>query len=336
MKARPAESEHAISKSVREYFMDSSNALENDPRPAVSVVPVGVLLPADSPRQDGVHAAHAELLAGTDAELPPILVHQHTMRVIDGMHRLRAAQLRGDETIAVRWFDGADDLAFVLAVEANVTHGLPLSRADREAAATRILTHRPQWSDRAVAKVTGLSAKTVRAVRERATAHLPRLHARLGQDGRVRPVSSADGRRRASEILAARPDTSLRDVARMAGISPGTVRDVRMRMLREEDPVPACQRRDDTNAKPGSPAPDPLSALRTLRRDPSLRYSVTGRALLRWLHMTALDRDGWRRLAGDLPEHCADTVADLARGCATELRRFADELAARGVVREER
>jgi hypothetical protein len=36
-------------------------------------------------------------------KLPPILVHRATNRIIDGMHRLEAAKLRGDETISVRF-----------------------------------------------------------------------------------------------------------------------------------------------------------------------------------------------------------------------------------------
>jgi hypothetical protein len=61
------------------------------------------------------------------------------MRVIDGMHRLRAAQLRGDHGVEVKFFDGDADEAFIAAVRANITHGLPLTLADRKAAAQRIL-----------------------------------------------------------------------------------------------------------------------------------------------------------------------------------------------------
>ena len=64
-------------------------------------VPVSSLLSGDSPRLAGENLEHVQLLAVVQG-LPPILVHRSTMRVIDGMHRLRAAKLRGDETIAVR------------------------------------------------------------------------------------------------------------------------------------------------------------------------------------------------------------------------------------------
>ncbi|RQX33168.1 hypothetical protein DLJ57_19775, partial [Micromonospora chalcea] len=129
-------------------------------------VPVSALLPGDSPRLAGENVEHIRLLAAMH-DLPPILVQRGTMRVIDGMHRLRAAKLRGDETVRVTFFDGDDAAAFLLSVDANIKHGLPLSRADREAAATRILRLYPQWSDRAVAAAAGLSPTTVSGIRRR-------------------------------------------------------------------------------------------------------------------------------------------------------------------------
>jgi hypothetical protein len=52
-------------------------------------------------------------------------------------HRLRAAVANGQEAVDVRYFDGSAADAFLRAVEANVKHGLPLSLADRRAAAQR-------------------------------------------------------------------------------------------------------------------------------------------------------------------------------------------------------
>src|SRR5262249_40925371 len=161
--------------------------------------------------------------------LPPILLHRQTMQVIDGMHRLRAAILRGEEEIEAIFFEGSGEMAFVLAVEANIKHGLPLSLADRQAAARRILGSNPEWSDRAIGASTGLSAKTIAAIR-RTTEDSPQLNSRIGRDGRVRPLDAADRRRRAVEVINSRPNTSLRQVAEAAGVSVGTVRDVRERM----------------------------------------------------------------------------------------------------------
>ena len=62
------------------------------------------------------------------------LVDRRTMKVVDGMHRLMAAALRGLETIDVI-FDGNKADLFLRAVEENVMHGLPLSQTDRRSAA---------------------------------------------------------------------------------------------------------------------------------------------------------------------------------------------------------
>lgn len=94
-------------------------------------LPLADIVQPDSPRLSGLNDEHARLLAHSEATLPPILVNRRTMRVVDGAHRLLAAKLRGQETIDVHFCDCDNDEAFVLAVEKNVTHGLPLSRAER-------------------------------------------------------------------------------------------------------------------------------------------------------------------------------------------------------------
>ena len=43
---------------------------------------------------------HVETLIASETELPPIIVHRLTMRVIDGMHRLLAVQRLGRRKIA--------------------------------------------------------------------------------------------------------------------------------------------------------------------------------------------------------------------------------------------
>lgn len=302
------------------------------------MVPIRLLLPADSPRQVGEDAAHIRVLAESDAVLPPILVHRATMRVIDGMHRVAAARLRGYDTIEVTFFDGSEAEAFVLAVKANVTHGLPLSRPDREAAAARIIASRPRWSDRAIAAATGLAATTVATIRRRTITDDQQADVRIGRDGRVRPVDGAEGRRLASLVIAARPDTSLREIARAAGISPATARDVRDRMHRGDDPVPPKlrvrrtrselpRRRVETPPRtPSREEREPTSVLENLRQDPSLRFAESGRALLRWLAGHSIDPDDWRAFVEATPPHCANIVAGLARSYAKEWLDFASEL----------
>jgi ParB-like chromosome segregation protein Spo0J len=308
---------------------------EIEVRSPIRTVRLDELAPADSPRSDGEDEAHIRLLATADARLPPILVHRGTMRVIDGMHRLRAARLRGDETIEVRYYEGCAELAFVLGVRANVTHGLPLSLADRETAAARILALYPQWSDRAIAEASGLAAKTVKGIRRCTTGDHPQLHSRIGRDGRARPLDSERGRRLAGEVLAARPGASLREVARIAGVSPSTVRDVQQRMRRGEDPVPP-KRRAHVPSRRRTTTRDQTAALRALMQDPSLRLSVKGRDLLRWLRVIAVERREWHQVVDTLPGHCMETVAEVARGCAQELQKLADELERRNPMGDDR
>ena len=191
-----------------------------------------------SPRLNGEDRAHIARLAETDAPLPPILVHRRTMRVIDGMHRLMAASLQGRGMIDVEFFDGSEADVFLRAVQENIAHGLPLTQADRRAAAKRIIATHPHMSDRAIGHVAGLAAKTVAAMRKRSTEDPAQSNARVGRDGRVRPLDSSEARRRAAELLTGQPESSLRDVARAAGISPATVLDVRKRLERGESPVP--------------------------------------------------------------------------------------------------
>src|SRR6202012_870809 len=107
----------------------------------------------------------------------PILV-QRSMHVIDGAHRVRAAQLRGQIVIRAILVDDNESEAFIRSVTANTRHGLPLTLRDRKQAAARLLRICPDKSDRAIAELAGLSGKTVGALR-RSIADLPRLEARV-------------------------------------------------------------------------------------------------------------------------------------------------------------
>jgi ParB-like chromosome segregation protein Spo0J len=311
----------------------------------VVAVPVRSLHRGQSPRLEGEDQAHIARLAEIEGPLPPILVDRRSMRVIDGMHRLMAALLTGQETINVQYYDGSENDAFLRAVKANVTHGLPLSLADRRAAADRIIRSHPHMSDRSIGHLVGLASKTIAAVR-RSAGGRPQLHARVGRDGRVRPLNGALGREHAAALMARHPDASLREVARDAGISPGTVRDVRRRLESGEKPAAQHGRAEgaDGNAasqdRPCSPrarsaqasarvsgrAPDLEALLDRLRRDPSLRYNEQGRRLLRVLQLNTVTAAEWASLTSTVPPHSVTTVAQLARQNARMWLRFAQEL----------
>jgi DNA-binding CsgD family transcriptional regulator len=308
-------------------------------RREVCAIPIRLLLDGDSPRLNGESTEHIRLLAASETPLPPILVHRETMRVIDGMHRLRAAALRGQQTIEAEFFEGNQADAFVGAVKANIEHGLPLTLADREAAAARIIRSHPHCSDRWIAAITGLAAGTVGSIRRRQDPSGSQVTARVGRDGRVRPLSSVNGRRIASDEIAKRPEASLREIARLAGISPATVRDVRERMRRGDDPISPRRPSGGEQIQVIRPAPgrgpaDPARGtarnaallLQNLRRDPSLRLTEAGRSLLRWLEPRAAGPGDWRGFIDAAPPHCAYLVAELARSCAAEWLDLAKQL----------
>ncbi|MGV9838692.1 hypothetical protein ACWDUL_31435 [Nocardia niigatensis] len=134
----------------------------------------------DTPiRQSGENIRHVSALSEVAAALPPIVVHRSRMTVIDGAHRVRAALSSGSQWIDAVYFDGDDGQALLLAIRLNSTRGLPLSAADRKAAAARALAFYPDWSNRKLAEVIGLSERTIAAVRKRCSANPgPRLQRR--------------------------------------------------------------------------------------------------------------------------------------------------------------
>lgn len=304
-------------------------------------VPIDSLLPADSPRTKGIDQGHVEVLNEVESRLPPIVVHRSTWRVVDGMHRLDAALRRGDTTIDAYLLDVPERELFAIAVRLNAAHGMPLSYADRVAAAGRLLRENPEMSDRHVALVAGLSARTVARIR-RSTGDDPHLNTRTGMDGKVHPRGVAQGRERAGQLLAERPDMSLREVARAAGISLGTAHDVKMRLLRGEDPMPSGSRSEAVEQQSRQHLPraprDGLSLptaelLKRLRRDPALRSTDSGRVVLRLLAMHELDTSAWTSIVMNLPTHCTDAVAMLARQSALRWTQFAEQLEQQAVSR---
>jgi len=347
-------------KASRVQLPHEATMPEVDQLPAVRLAVSGIRF-SHTLRADGQNDEHIRRLAEAEANLPPIVVHRPSMQVIDGNHRLRAAELRGEEYIWARLFEGDDAAAFVLGVSLNVSHGLPLTLTDRKAAAARIIQAHPQWSDRSIATLTGLAAKTVAGVRAKAVGTHHQVHGRLGRDGRVRPVDRTSRRAAAVQLLTKDPQTSLRSVAAEVGLSPETVRDVRARLQRGEDPT--SRRRPTTrsakvempetsapvNAESRTTAPslgsgqvvglDPTRSARggaaraagvdALRADPTLRYRESGRALIRLLEAHRLSDETWQRLLETVPYHCAGIVAKTAQACAQQWLRFADEVSRR-------
>lgn len=322
---------------------------------AVAWVPVDRLVLEGSPRRAPREAGHVEVLAGAADRLPPIVVHRETLRVIDGVHRVHALRARGRRRIAVRFFRGSAQDAFLLGVVLNVRGGKPLTLAERRSAAERIVTTHPTWSDRAIASVTGLSAKTVAGVRGRTGSRAPRSTVRVGRDGRTRPLSAASGRLKASRIMTERPDATLREVAAECGISLGTAHDVRIRLRKGQHPVPARAGVEPPTQPPAKPPRKPQTEpprqppavgrrgvgpapdgrddgfavvrerFQSMSREPSLKYSPQGRLLLQLLKLSTMDREEWLSAVRAVPPHWRGTLGELARFCAAEWQRVADE-----------
>lgn len=297
-----------------------------------ATVPLSRLVSGDSPRRCGENGGHARTLAGLGDALPPIIVHRPTMRVIDGMHRLRAARLRGADKIEVRFFDGDEASAFVLAVQQNITHGLPLSLADRKAAADRIISLYPRWSDRVIASVTGLSGPTVAARRKRLTANNLQPDTRIGADGRTRSIDPARRRQAAAQLLADNPGASLREIARQAGLSPETIRKLRAHS------APANGATSRRPARPLAGADGPARArstpLQALLADPAFRSTDNGRALLRLLTASRAIYDSGSDFIQKAPAHCLGRLAEAARACARDWEAFAAEAERRRALPE--
>lgn len=273
------------------------------------IVPIDSLTATDSPRLAGVNIDHVRTLAECVDQCPPIVVHRPTMRVIDGAHRLHAMRLLGHDTIRVRFFDGNEEEAFVVAVQSNAAHGMPLSLAERRMAASRIVRSYPRWSDRMIASITGLSHKTVGAIRVRSSGEIPHSPFRVGRDGRLQRTHR--GKARPTESAGSPPSTPVSEAQAGAAAPSGG----------RHGEVDTAAPRSDQSA---SSSTDVVSRL---RRDPSLRFTEGGRLLLRLLDACTLGQRHWNQILQSIPAHHVETVMALARESAVSWHSFAHLLA---------
>lgn len=339
---------------INDYCTDIMNRFDQLPQERV---PVAAVVPGPYLREAGTNHAHVQLLAdaSSSSALPPILVQRSSNRVIDGMHRLAAAKLRGEDTIIASLIDCTDEEALVLAIKSNTLHGLPLSKVDRISGAKRILIAHPDWSDRAVASVTGMSAKTIAVLRNRSSGEVLSFDKRLGRDGKRRPITAAEGRKRAAAYLNAHPEASLRQVARESDVSVGTVHSVRRLMRQGVDPTRAAPRGEPARRRTAersadavlpSMAADAGQILRDARQhrhlawlgispkvtnDPALRYSEGGRAFLLWMTQHASHIEDWRELVSAVPAHWTEDISAIAESVSVEWRTFAAQLRRKGI-----
>jgi ParB-like nuclease domain len=315
----------------------------------VEKIPLSLLENGLFLRGAGTDTAHVKLLADAagSSELPPILVQKGNYRIVDGMHRVEAARLRGEKSIKAQLIPCTDQDAFILALKTNTLHGLPLSRRDRIFGAKHILAWHPDWSDRGVAAATGLGAKTIAGLRHHSADGIQQFSKRVGRDGKRHPLTAAEGRRRAVEYMMARPDAPLRQVAREVDVSLATAQDVRTRMRRGTDPItvgrqrpspkPAARPLAEDGAslrnvanthgiRPSSPDPSWGLISAKLATDPSLRYTEGGRKFFRWMSMYATHASEWNEFSDAIPSHWLKDVYVAVNETLDELHHFADEL----------
>ncbi|HEX4865669.1 MAG TPA: hypothetical protein VFV02_16490 [Acidimicrobiales bacterium] len=319
----------------------------------LSAARVDTLVVRNHPRADGLDEAHVAAFCELEGRWPPLLVWARQPEVVlDGAHRLAAARRLGHDTVQVVPFHGNEDQAFVEAVRRNIGHGLPLSIGDRTRAGEHMLGRHPDWSDRRIAEVCGLSPHTVAKLRgttatsaagtsaapvasrqskavvpSGGTERAPRpaeprrddrivdIESRLGRDGKARPAQLGLLRERVLEALRANPGGSLRQIASVAKVSPETVRRIRKEVDQPEGL--------DISILAALRAPAECDI--DWRDDPALQSNSD---LVRWLDQTDP--------AGDLESFALSVPLSRVYELADEARRRAGRWAAFAEVLESR
>jgi ParB-like chromosome segregation protein Spo0J len=277
-------------------------------------MPVADLAIGYSPRRATIDSAHADALIEVVDRLPPIVVDEATGAVIDGVHRLEAFKRAGRKEIPALLFKGDSTASIALAVHANVMHGKPLDRSEREAAAVVLLRRCPERSDRWLGETCGLSHATVgRLRREVAPGGGP---VRTGRDGRRRPVDPGPGRAAVAKVLSEGAHGTVREVADAAGVAPSTVAKAAASLggaAADDRPAPAMAPARTARAAKTAPV--------AITEDPAFSSSPRRRDTAAWLARTAVQ-------LGDLDDHLSDVplsrIYELADECRRRARVWAD------------
>jgi hypothetical protein len=301
--------------------------VDDDPQPyqglAASVVhdiSVADVSVGYSPRHTKVDLDHVAALADVVDRLPPVIVDERTMTVIDGVHRLAAYRSLGRGVIPALLFKGSDMEALVIAIQANIQHGKPLSRSERQEAARALLRSCPDRSDRWVGEVCGVSHSTVAVLRRSVSEAEAKV--RTGRDGRRRPVDPTLGQAAVARVMAENPTASIRQAAGAAGVAPSTVQRLAAGLVRADSP-PLANVTIDVRNNATLRRTEPLVA------DPALHSSPEGAEALTWLARTAVSVEDLHAHLGSLPLSRVYEVADECRRRARTWAQMADALEAR-------
>jgi ParB-like chromosome segregation protein Spo0J len=299
----------------------------------VRAVPVTDLAIGYSPRHTKIDSDHVAALADVADRLPPVVVDERSMTVIDGVHRLEAYRALGRPHIPAVFFNGSDMEALVIAIQANIQHGKPLSRAERQDAARALLLRCPDRSDRWLGDVCGVSHTTVAVLRRALSVADAKV--RTGRDGRRRPVDPSAGQAAVARVIAENPTASIRQAAGAAGVAPSTVQRVAAGLARSaKPPLVGALAVGEPGLAPSGVLPSgalPSGALSSgaLVVD-SVRPSFSdGTDAVMWLARTAVSVDDLRTHLGTVPLSRVYQVVDECRRRASTWAQMADALEAR-------
>jgi hypothetical protein len=190
---------------------------------------------------------------------------------------------------------------------------------ERQQAAVRVLRIHPEWSDRAIARLCGLSPKTVGARRQRG--EFAQLKYRVGLDGKTRRVDASIDKRRqrrngTSPQVAVLPE---RDASASSGeTSAGKGAQMR-RQVAAEPPSGWWH-----GESPASSRPKQL-----LMKDAAWQSTDAGRAFARWFDTHQVVGDDWVGCVGQLPLSRLIEVGEAARSSAATWQHLADAVEAR-------
>lgn len=120
------------------------------------------------PRDGGVDPTIVREYAMVWHDLPPVRVQRGTYRLIDGAHRINAAfeTTAGTDHVKIVEEDAADEDLILLAYEANVSHGRPLTLKERQKYVRILLDRFPNSPIAELARKANVDPVTVARYRE--------------------------------------------------------------------------------------------------------------------------------------------------------------------------
>jgi hypothetical protein len=189
-------------------------------------MPVDRLRCGEPTRSRGIDDALVTCLSESTEPFAPLVVTVDGL-VIDGQHRLLAAQRRGDIAVAVVVVEVSEEEANIEAYRRNGRHGIPLTRPDRRRWVGLELALTPEASNGVIAERCGVSRDVVARVRRAsacsggATSEVNTT--RIGMDGKKYTVGDDSRQAEAAAIFDADPDVGVRGLQRRTGLSLGAV-----------------------------------------------------------------------------------------------------------------